>query len=56
MVPRSELAQAPPEPRAADNRLRYAARNERIERSRRQRAELLAARKDAAAAVLPESP
>ena len=56
MVSRSELAQAPPEPRAADNRLRYAARNERIERSRRQRAELLAARKDAAAAVLPESP
>jgi electron transport complex protein RnfB len=56
MVSRSELAQAPPEPTAADNRARYAARNERIERWRRERAALLAARKDAADAALPGSP
>ena len=51
MVPRSELAQAPPEPRAADNRLRYAARNDRIERRRRERDRLLAAAKQVADAL-----
>lgn len=56
MVPRSELAGAPPEPGAADNRVRYMARNERIERRRRERTELLASRKLAADAMPPGGP
>jgi electron transport complex protein RnfB len=51
MVPRSELADPPPEPAPAENRVRYAARNDRIELRRRERARLLAARKQVADAL-----
>jgi len=50
MVPRVSVAHAPGAPAASDNRARYAARNERLERRAAERDALLSQRKQAAAA------
>ncbi|GAC1452648.1 MAG: hypothetical protein PVSMB6_05280 [Steroidobacteraceae bacterium] len=47
MVPRAHLPEAPPAPRAADNRVHFQARNARIVRREAERAALVAARKGA---------
>jgi electron transport complex protein RnfB len=49
MVPRAELAKAPPAPAPAANRRHFAARNARAEHRSAERSQLLAARKLAAA-------
>ena len=54
MVPRASVAHAAAAPGASDNRARYAARNERLERRAAERDALLRQRKQAAAA--PERP
>ncbi len=46
MLPRAELADAPPAPGAADNRARFAARNVRLVQQAHNRAALLSARKN----------
>ncbi len=48
MVPRAQVAQAPPAPRPAENRARYLARSARLARRAQERAALIAARKHAA--------
>ena len=45
MLPRAEVAEAPPAPCAAENRARFAARNERHAQQAHSRAALLSARK-----------
>jgi electron transport complex protein RnfB len=50
MVPRAEVADAPPAPCAADNRARFAARNARLAQRAHSRAALLSARKKSAPA------
>jgi electron transport complex protein RnfB len=50
MVPRGSVGSAPPQPTAADNRARFAARNERVAKRTAARAALLAERKHGPAA------